>query len=189
MSRHKSNSALIKEAELIQRAQKDKQYFGVLYEQYFEDVYLFVYRRTMAKELAADITSQVFYKALTHLNSFKFKGFPFSAWLFRIASNEVNMYYRKTKRKRHVALETSGAIRLCEEVEELSDEEPLQHLAAILNQLKPKEVTLLELRFFEERSFREISCILGVTENNAKVKMHRLLSKLRKILKAKLSNA
>ena len=66
--------------------------FGVLYEKYFRQIYLFVFRRTDDEDIAADLTSEVFLKAMLSLKNLKFQGVPFSAWLYRIASNEINLH-------------------------------------------------------------------------------------------------
>ena len=56
----------------------------------------------------------------------------------------------------------------------------LKLLKNVIQDLKPSEVELLELRFFEKRPFKEIANILDITENNAKVKVYRLLQKMKK---------
>jgi RNA polymerase sigma-70 factor (ECF subfamily) len=56
-------------------------------------------------------------------------------------------------------------------------------LMLALSKLQESEMQLIELRFFEERSFAEVALIAGITENHAKVKVYRILSKLKLILK------
>ena len=121
-------------------------------------------------------------KALMALGKFQFPGLPFSAWLYRIAINECNEYFRKTKRTRWVVVEES-----CEEAfyEELTAgntrDELHKKLPTILQQLAPEHLQLIELRFFEGRSFKEVSNILGITETHAKVKTYRVLKKMKKL--------
>lgn len=153
-----------------------------MYEKYFKPVYIFVYHRVGDKTVAGDITSQVFLKALVKLHQFAFRGFPFSSWLFRIAVNECNDYFRKTKRERLVVLEESHAEILyeemfgCEMMDELRTKLPF-----ILEKLSEEELSFIELRFMEGRQFREISEILGISENYAKVKTYRILDKMKKL--------
>jgi RNA polymerase sigma-70 factor (ECF subfamily) len=54
-------------------------------------------------------------------------------------------------------------------------------LEKVIQKLKPDEVILIELRYFEDRPFREVGEILGLTENNAKVKVHRLVQRMKEL--------
>jgi RNA polymerase sigma-70 factor, ECF subfamily len=87
-----------KEQDDIKRSQTDPEAFKPLYEKYFKKIFLFVLRRVGEKEIARDITQQVFLKALNSIRKFQLRGLPFSAWLFRIAINECNDYFRKSKK-------------------------------------------------------------------------------------------
>lgn len=181
-----SEKEIEEEWQIIKRAKKHPEAFGLLYEKYYEAIFLFVERRLGNTELAGDLTSQVFLKAMTQLEKYKFKGLPFSAWLYRVASNQVNEHYRKSKRRRVISLEDSHYDRLisdAEDLEELRDHDPGAMINALLGELSEAEVQLLELRFFEERPFKEVAFIMGITENNAKVRAFRIIDKLKKIQK------
>ena len=170
----------------VQTAQKNPAKFRVLYIHYYESIFRFVYKRMADEALAADVTSQVFLKAMQQLHKYTFKGVPFSAWLFRIASNEVAQYFRKNAKNRVVTLEERTAANLEDEFEDKEElEVNIEVLKAVIQDLKPDEVELLELRFFEKRPFKEIADILAITENNAKIKVYRLLQKMRKRLDKK----
>jgi RNA polymerase sigma-70 factor (ECF subfamily) len=131
-------------------------------------------------EDASDITSQVFLKALVNLNQFKFRGFPFSSWLYKIALNEVNQFYRKNKNRRTINVDEHQLKDIVEEAGELFDEVKRGMLLRVLASLDEAKLVLIEMRFFEKRSFREISEILNITENNAKVKTYRVLDEMKK---------
>ena len=170
------------EEHMILRSQTDPAAFRPLYEKYFKRVFLFVLHRVEDKSQAADLTSQVFLKALLHIKRFKFRGLPFSSWLFRIALNECNDYFRKTSRYRMVTVEDKAVTCLYEELTNNSREEDLrQHLPAILQKLTGEELQLIELRFFEQRPFKEVADIVGITETYAKVKVYRILQKMKKL--------
>lgn len=167
---------------LILRSQSDPEAFRPLYEKYFKRIFLFVYHRLGDKSLSGDITSQVFFKALVNLNKFELRGLPFSAWLFRIALNECNDFFRKSKRYRMVAIEDSAAEKLHEEItSETGLEELRAQLPQILERLSEEELQIIELRFFEQLPFQEVADILGITETYAKVKTYRILEKMRKL--------
>lgn len=167
----------------IQRAQEDARFFEPLYKRYHQPVFRFIYQRVMDKEDAFDITAQVFLKAMTNLSKYQFRGVPFSSWLFRIAFSEINQAFRNDKFKHTINIDTPAAKRLAGEIEDdmLSSYE--KWIPALLNKLEEDDVAMIEMRFFEGRSFKEIGEILNITENNAKVRGHRALEKLRTIYK------
>lgn len=177
---HQSHTQIQREQAEILAAQRDPKRFGPVYERYYEQIFLFIIKRTGEEMLAGDLTSQVFLKAMLNLKKYKFKGLPFSAWLYRIAINEVNQYFRDNKATRHISLESGGISQLMEEVEESVDQETIAHMLRTLESLKPEEVQLIELRYFERMRFKEIASIMNITENNAKVRLSRILKRMKK---------
>lgn len=182
-----TDNALGAEWTEIRAAQSDPRQFRPLYQRYYEQIFRYVFRRCESEALAADLTSQVFLKALKELHKYENRGLPFSAWLYRIASNEINMFYRKQKKQRVVSADTS----LYRELEDTGSEQQAekmqielqeQQLRKVLKTLKPEELSLIEWRFFEKRPFAEIADLLDITEANAKMRTYRLLERLRKKL-------
>src|SRR6185295_17215388 len=104
------------EEKIIRLSQKDPAAFKPLYEKYFRKILLFVLHRVNDKEIARDITQQVFFKVITKIGLFQFRGLPFSSWLYRIAVNECNDYFRKRNRVRWVKLEQENVGYLYEEL-------------------------------------------------------------------------
>lgn len=179
---HKTDSDLANELKQVEAAKADPARFNVLYERYYKVIFVFIFRRTGEEELAADITSNTFLKAMLALPKYEYKGVPFSAFLFRIALNEVNMYFRKTKKDRVVSLEQLHLGSIVDEAGESDSETNRKLVLAALAQLPPDAMQLIEMRFFEKRAFSEIGLILGITENHAKVKTYRILDKLKAIM-------
>lgn len=175
-----SDEEIREEYEILKRSQKDPEAFGALYEKYFERIFYFIYRQTDDEALAADLCSQAFLNALNHLYRFEFRGVPVSAWLYRIASNEVNKHYRKSKRHKVFSIEEARMRELIEDAEEETDEDPLRRLVEYLRDLPTDLLEVLQLRFFEDRDFKEIAFILNITESGAKMRTYRALDKLRK---------
>ena len=169
--------------KLIAAAKRDRRQFEPLYLKYHKRIFLFVYHRIGDKSEAADIVSQVFLKAMANLNSYVHKGLPFSAWLFRIAINECNAHFRKAS-THYIVLDDHHSELLQEEMH-LDFGEERNALGNALKSLTHEELTLIELRFFEGLKFAEIGEILGITENNSKVKLYRILDKLKKKIKNK----
>jgi RNA polymerase sigma-70 factor (ECF subfamily) len=175
-----SEEEVLHEEKIVEASRSDPTQFRVLYEKYYRAVYLFIYHKVDGKELAADLTSQTFLKALQHINRYEYRQLPFSAWLYRIATNETMQFFRKNKKIRKVMIDDTLLSEL-QEPEVLPDLDKLKmKLVNAIDTLKLDEVQLIELRFYEKKSFKEIGYILDITENNAKVKTYRLVEKLRK---------
>jgi RNA polymerase sigma-70 factor (ECF subfamily) len=170
----------ISEEELwIIAAKDDPSKFEPLYNRYFERVFRFVYQRMDSKESAADITSQVFLKALVNLEKYSFRGLPFFAWLCRIAISEIGNYYSRASKYKIINIETAGLNQMAESIELEATEEKLNAITECLKTLPEGDTLMIEMRFFESRSFKEIGHILNITENNAKVKLYRILDKIK----------
>ncbi|NNE28639.1 MAG: sigma-70 family RNA polymerase sigma factor [Saprospiraceae bacterium] len=175
-----SNKQLLKEWEIVQAAQRDAAEFRPLYERYYVPIFRLVLRRTENEEIASELCSLVFFKALEKIGRYTYKGVPFSAWLYRIASNEVTQFFREKKRGRVISLDVLQLKDIAEEVEETFDEDKQKIMLEALQDLREKDLQMVELRFFEQRSFKEIAQIMEITENNAKVRTYRILEKIRK---------
>jgi len=180
---HKGRSVMEEETKIIELCKEDPRYFAPIYERYFEEIFRFIYRRTDDEEITADITSKVFLNCLKNLNQYSFKNVPFSAWLYKIAINEINQFFRsQKKRQRTVSLNDSHIDALTEEFHFSENEVPPHvQIGILLSNLTELEVQFIELRFFENYSFKEIGFFMNITEVNAKIKTYRILQKLKKI--------
>ena len=165
----------------IAAAKADPARFAALYERYFTDIFRFVLRRVQHRELTADLTQQTFLKAMLALSKYEPRGLPFRAWLYRIALNEVRMHWRK---KKEVLIDISYR-----EVKGLSvemgldlDEPEMQRLARAMEKLDDERARLIELRYMDGLSFAELGSVLGIGEDAAKMRTHRVLATLRTYL-------
>lgn len=174
------------ERVIVEQAKKNSRDFGALYEKYFDRIYNYLYRQTDDEELAGDLCSQTFINALNNLKRYEFRGVPFSAWLYKIASNEVNKHFRKFKGKKIFSIEEVRIKELVEQSDEAWDEELVKKLIEFMKDLPMDMLQVLELRFFEDRDFKEIAYILDITESGAKMRTYRALDKLRKNFKIKI---
>lgn len=168
------------EQQLIEKAKANPAGFEPLYTAYYERILRFVYKRMEDLEDSRDVTAMVFSKALSNIGKYQYQGLPFSSWLYRIAINEVNLFYRRTKKARIISLDERGLKGIVDEADGLSNEDAAA-LKKALMYLSEEELLIIELRFFEERPFSQVAQILDITENNAKVKTYRILDKLRKV--------
>jgi len=153
-SNHKSKEQIESEAYLIHAAQKDVKQFKILYNVYFERVFRFVYQRLDSKSDASDISSQVFLKAMENIQKFNTRGVPFSAWLFRIAINEMNNYFIKQSKQRTINIESIQIESLLIESEIEIENDKKEQLIKSLTQLSDDDLMIIELRFFENNSFK-----------------------------------
>ncbi len=171
------------EKRMVLAAQKDSKHFKEIYDKYFEKIFVYIHRKVKDEAIADDLTSQTFYNALVKIHTFKFQGYPFSSWLYKIATNELNMYFRKNSDAiRHLSLQSKEAFDIMEQIEENQHTLKLDILANVLSQLEAHELQLIEWRFFEVRSFKEIGYLLDITDDNAKTKTYRLLEKIKKLM-------
>ena len=168
------------EWEMIESSKQNLQCFEPLYRKYYPQILKFIYKRVADIEDAYEIATDTFAKAMTKIKKYEHRGFPFSSWLYRIAINEIAQFYRDKSKMRCISIDETTVRNLAAETEK-----DLQELKSILKKaleyIDEKDLLLLELRFFEERPFAEVAEILGITENNAKVKTYRAVDKLRLI--------
>ena len=168
------------EYAILERAKRNPKAFGELYEKYFDRIFNFIYRQTDDEELTDDLCSQTFLSVLKNIGRYEFRGVPFSAWLYKIASNEVNKHYRKKKNDKVFSIEEVRVRELFEQANDGWDEEILEQLLRYFKEFPTDMLQVLELRFFEDKDFKEIAFILDITESGAKMRTYRALDRLRK---------
>lgn len=181
-----SEEEIRSEYAILEKSRKNPDEFGLLYKKYFDRIFGFIYRQTDDEDIAADLTSQTFLNALKNVDKFNFRGVPVSAWFYKIASNEVNRYYRKKKSDKTFSLEEGKVRDLYEQANEGWDEEMIERLLGYLAELPAEMLEVLNLRFFEDKDFKEIAFILDITESGAKMRAYRALDSLRKNFNLKI---
>jgi RNA polymerase sigma-70 factor (ECF subfamily) len=182
---HQTNQRMEEELSWIRRAQNNPEGFGPLYKKYHEQIFRYIHQRMDDEELAYDITSQVFMKAMSNLHKYEYRGVPFASWLYRIAKSELYQAFRDRKAERTVNIESYHIFEIIDDFEEDGSEVNKSKLFESLAKLKEKDMQLIEMRFFEKRSFKEIGEIMDITENNAKVKAFRAIEKLKQLFNPK----
>jgi RNA polymerase sigma-70 factor (ECF subfamily) len=169
------------ELKLIESAKLNPVYFAPLYDRYYRSIFLFIFKRYRDKELTADLTSQVFLKAMLNIKKYQDKGFPFSAWLFRIAFNEMNMFHRKNSKYQEVEVREKDAVEFLNEMDIELKEKNIETILSFLEKMEEEQQKLIQLRFFDKLSFKEIGDLLIISEDNAKVRLYRAIEKLKKM--------
>jgi RNA polymerase sigma-70 factor (ECF subfamily) len=148
---HQTNARMLEELEWVQRAKADPEHFAPLYKKYHEQIFRYIYQRMDDEEMAFDITSQVFMKAIKNLHKYEFRGVPFASWLYRIAKSELYQSFRDNKAIRTVNIDTVQVNEFIDEFDHEESEHNRKKLMNCLAKLNEEDMQLLELRFFEKR--------------------------------------
>uniref|UniRef100_A0A7C5Z4S4 Sigma-70 family RNA polymerase sigma factor n=1 Tax=Caldicellulosiruptor owensensis TaxID=55205 RepID=A0A7C5Z4S4_9FIRM len=170
------------ERELVERAKKDKKYFGILYEMYFEKIYTYIYYRTFNHPITEDLTSETFMKVLKSLDKFKWKdGGSFSAWIFRIAQNVVNDYYRY--KKDFVDIEKISDTSWFKNPEEtLLDKIDKDIIKNALKKLTKDQQEVVILRYGANMKFHEIAKVKNKSDVAVRALFFRAMHSLKEML-------
>jgi RNA polymerase sigma-70 factor (ECF subfamily) len=165
---------------LVEAAQDDPSKFDALYEQNFERVYFFIVSRVHDRAAAEDITSEVFHKALATLPTYEWRGTPFSAWLYRVASNAIADHFKRANREQPTGEDAfdppaSPAI----SPEEMEAVERRTQLFRLVEKLPEAQRRVIRERFIEDRSIKEIARRLNKTEGAVKQLQFRAVHALR----------
>lgn len=144
------------------------EYFWKLYDKYIDKIYKYIYLKTSSKDIAEDITSDVFLSALNKIDSFKiYDGCSIQAWLYKIACNKVIDFYRTNKETEEIwdYLEMSRNENFWEN---LDNKEKLKEIFNFLKTSKKEYREIFILRVWDNLSYNEIAEITGKSVDNCK---------------------
>lgn len=167
--------------------------FNYLLDRYWNDVYGFQLKKTRNEYEAEDITIQTFSKAFNKIDSFD-ENYSFTTWLIAISKN----IHIDQIRKKNTSITSKTSVQDENRVYQIADETPsiedklikeqhLEQLLADIKQLKPHYQEVINLRFFQEKSYKEIANSLNEPMNNVKVKLLRAKKLLAEIIEARKS--
>jgi RNA polymerase sigma-70 factor (ECF subfamily) len=161
------------ERRLVEAAQKEPHRFAELYEAHVDRVYAYILRRVQDRTEAEDLTADVFRQALTGLSGYEPRGIPFAAWLFRIAAHRIADRWHQLAREAPAEEAAEPAGEAGEEVERRA------MLFQLVGRLPADQRRVVEARFAEQKSIREIAAELGRSEGAVKQLQFRALETLR----------
>jgi len=167
------------ERALIEAAQADPARFVDLYERHFHRVYAYVIRRTRSRAEAEDITSEVFERALVNLPRFEWRGTPIVAWLFRIAANAL------ADRRQQLDRDSGELPPDLPDERESATIERRAMLFQLVDRLPDRQRQVIEMRFVDGSSIREIAAALQRSEGAVKQLQLRALENLRKSMEGR----
>ena len=163
--------AELDDRNLVKAAQADPGRFLALYDRHFHRVYAYVLRRAGNRAEAEDVTSEVFHRALANLQKYEWRGVPFTAWLFRIAANELADRRKQARRESVDPPADVGAA-----------DPQLERRAMVfqlVEQLPDNQRRVIELRFGEGRSIVDVATAMGKSDGAIKQLQRRALENLR----------
>ncbi|MBI2416121.1 MAG: sigma-70 family RNA polymerase sigma factor [Candidatus Kerfeldbacteria bacterium] len=165
---------------LVAKAQSDPKQFEVLYRTFIDEIYRFIFYKTSQKEVAEDLTAQVFMHALEHLADFQYQpGARFTSWLYAIARNQVIDHYRKYRPVS--ALEDVAEISIVETASATVDQQlHQQQVQSILKLLSSTDQEILKLRLWQEKSYSDIAAIVQLNVVTVRARYSRALKKFTK---------
>jgi len=171
------------EESLVQRAQaRDPEAFNQLYEAHFEKVYRYVAMRLGNGMEAEDVTQEVFLKALGSISSFRWKGVPFLAWLYRIARNQVIDHYRKRPKTPPVSINDLQIPEEGNPVEIAEQKSEFERIMKAARKLTEAQREVIALRFVSDLSIAETAHVMRRSEGAVKALQHSALIALRRVM-------
>ncbi|MHC4326190.1 MAG: RNA polymerase sigma factor [Planctomycetota bacterium] len=169
---------------LVSAVRQDTEAAGRLFDKYYSEILGYIYHCTYDGTIAEDLTSNVFLAVYRHLGRYQWRQVPFRAWLYRIATNEVRMHWRRQKRIKIVSLQPDddeyAAGPPADSSIEAAEEYSMLHKALL--ELRIKYRTVIILRYFENKTITEICEITGKKEGTVKTQLHRGRARLQDIL-------
>lgn len=172
------------EWELVRRAQSyDESAVRSLYETYYPKIYNYSFMQLGDVHAAEDLASDVMLKMIESIHSYKFRGLPFGAWVFRIARNRLIDLHRRRKRRGEVDLSETLSTALANP--QALAERALERgqLQVALKHLTDEQRQVIVLKFIEGFDNRSVGKIMGRSEGAIKSLQHRALGALRRILR------
>jgi RNA polymerase sigma-70 factor, ECF subfamily len=177
------------ESDLLSRIRKNPENFSELFKLYYQQIFGYIIRRTGSFDDTADIAADTFLKAFRNINNFRYTGISVKVWLYRIATNEVNLYFRNMKKQSSIFERIDPFDKkafhdyFTEDRKEAENElQKHEQFMAVLKELKTLPVKYQEviaLRYFEGKENKEIAEILNINEGTLKSLLSRGVEKLR----------
>ena len=193
-STHLSEKAQ-KDYDLVIKATKydDQQAFSDLMDRYKDSIYFMLLKMVNNKDDAEDLTIEAFGKAFNSLKQYT-PNYAFSTWLFKIATNNCIDFLRKKKKKTmsidnsienkdgdEITIELKSDVRTPEQ--ETIRDQKIELMRSYVKKLKPRYETLVEMRYFKEMSYEEISNELNLPLGTVKAQLFRAREFLYNLMK------
>jgi len=167
--------------EYVESKKEQSLDFTYIFETYYKRIYNYYYYRVQNQQIAEDLASQLFEKAMTKISSYESSKGNFEVWLFAIARNILNDYFRSQKKYPWSSLD--NALEMISEESNLEQmifqAEETKVLLDMIKTLKEKERNIIAYKFGADLKNKEIAELLGIGEKNVSVILYRTLKKLK----------
>lgn len=172
---------------LIRKIKKkqNKEAAGILVERYYKEIYAYTYRQVASKELAMDLTQEIFILILQNIRAYDEKKGAFRTWIYRIASNKITDYYRsldyRTSKLKETYESEHDDIKQSPDIsEQLIHKETLKEVMTVVSRFEESYRSIFQKHCFEELTFSEVAKELQLSEGTVKTRYYKMLAKIRK---------
>lgn len=165
------------------KSKSDKISANKLISKYYKEIYSYVYKQTINKELSMDITQEIFIRVLKSIESYDDKKSSFRTWLYRVSTYSIVDYYR-SKYYKYSTITTSIS-----DVDDIKNDidltisieykEDVERIMETVNKLDISIQHILRLKLFSEYTFIEISEILNIPESTVKTRYYSIIKRIK----------
>lgn len=173
-----------RDIRLIKRIKKksDKAAANELISTYYKEVYAYVYKQTMDKELSMDLTQEIFISILKSIYRYDEKKASFRTWLYRITTYRLVDYYRSKNYKYTSIVVPIDDFNIydSEDMEiTVENREDVEKIIDIVNRLDSLSQQIFRLKLFADYTFSQISNVLEIPESTAKTRYYSMIKKIK----------
>lgn len=172
---------------LIRKIKKkqNKEAAGLLIERYYREIYAYTYRQVACKELAMDLTQEIFILVLKGIRAFDEKKVSFRTWIYWIASNKITDYYRSLAYRKsqlegpyEQEYEHTGVSP--DISSQVLRQETIREVMAVIVRYDEPWIQIFQKHCFEEQTFAEIAEVLKLSEGTVNTRYYKMLAQIRK---------
>ena len=185
--------------QLIRRIKKkqDRKAADILIDRYYREIYAFTFRQTGQRELAKDLTQEIFIRILQGIYAFDERKASFRTWAYHVASNKITDYYRSKTYKKECMQQSIEQEKDCEsgfekmEMVYLTDLSELMVKKELICQIMDivvmydrEWVRIFQKKCFEEKTFAEIAGEMQIAESTVKSRFYQMVKRIRQEVQA-----
>lgn len=176
------------ELKLIDNIQKkrSKRAANIIIKAYYKEIYVYIYKQLLDKELSLDITQEVFINMIKSIDIYDKKKCSFRTWLYKIASNKIIDYYRSKSYKKLLKLQSIDEIDIKSDFsieDDFIKEERIKEILGIVNGFEANLQQIFRLKIFSNMTFKDIGVLLDLSESTVKTRYYSLIKKIKSVVR------
>ncbi|MCB2312297.1 sigma-70 family RNA polymerase sigma factor [Clostridium tagluense] len=152
---------------------------------YYKEIYAYIYKQTLNKELSMDLTQEIFINMLQSINNYDEGKAAFRTWLYKIATNKLMDYYRSRNYKYNTIVMSINDYDLHDTEDftiNIENKQEAQNIINIANRFDASSQLILRLKIFAQYTFLEISEVFNISESTVKTRYYSIIKKVKIIL-------